>query len=346
MVTCNCGRVFSSTHGWNAHKYYCNDYVDSLSEHDKVDILERKRIKQEHKDNKRKQKQAEFLKTAKRCPVCNNLVTNMLNNTTYCSKKCASVARYANFSDEHKHNLQQRSAAVRLQNLAKRNQEKQASFASENHKCEQCGIILTQIFASGRFCSKRCSDLYCANYNRIHREEARARTAALWKNAEMRNKYIESQHRAMAEGRWPSMMQSSSPSYPEKYWMAILDDENIRYTYDYVVKHSDLGIKADKLTWYKLDFYLHDYNLDLEIDGSQHNEQVEHDKLRDDRLEQGGYLVYRIPWKGHWYVDEQLAELKCYLESISPDSSTGKNKKADEWGIIRITESDFRTQYM
>ena len=38
--------------------------------------------------------------------------------------------------------------------------------------------------------------------------------------------------------------------------------------------------------------------IDLEIDGKQHKYQdrVQHDKLRDKRLRENGYLVYRIDW--------------------------------------------------
>lgn len=112
------------------------------------------------------------------------------------------------------------------------------------------------------------------------------------------------------------MMQSNTPSYPEQYWMNVLDNAKIPYEYNYLIRHSELGVTEGKLTWYKLDFYLRDYNVDLEIDGTQHQEQVEHDRLRDTRLENSGYKVYRIPWKGHEAVNQQLQDFLDYLASI------------------------------
>lgn len=316
MIVCNCGKEFKSNQGFNAHRYYCSIYVDNLPECERSAILERKKIKEQEKSERSQKKLQDFLAQNKRCKICGNPITRIDNNAKYCSKSCSAKARYSNLSDEVKvdttNKLKNGNKAARE---LKRIQEA-IEFKNAMHRCEQCNRVMEIKFASGRFCSKECSDMYCANYGKLHREEASIRTKELWSNPDCRSRFLAGQQKAIDEGRWPCMMHSSEPSYPEKYWMDVLATENIRYVYNFLVKHSDIGVEAPKLTWYKLDFYLIDYNVDLEIDGSQHDDQVEHDRLRDARLIDGGYLVYRIPWKGHWKVAEQLADLRSYLTSI------------------------------
>lgn len=46
------------------------------------------------------------------------------------------------------------------------------------------------------------------------------------------------------------------------------------------------------------------------------------------------------------YTPGSIAKDTMFLITDDPNSSTSKNQKADEWGIIKITENDFRAQYM
>ena len=347
MIECICGKQFNNQRGFNAHRFYCPTYVSNLSKSEKEVILSRKAANEAKKEDRRQKKLKESEENAHACPICGNIVINVANRTECCSRRCAGKLRQIRFTDAYKHDLIKKATQSRQSKYESQRKQRELRFIQERHACEQCRKLMTMMFGSGRFCSKQCSDQYCAEYGRLHREEFSERTKKLWEDPMKRNAFLSGQHRAIAEGRWPSMMKSNTPSYPETYWMQILSSKNIEYEYDYLVKHSDLGVTSDKLTWYKLDFYLPNYNVDLEIDGSQHAEQVEHDKLRDFRLTNAGYKVYRIPWKGYWKVAEQLDHLKEFLQSIDdPNSSTDKNKKADAWGIVKITESEFRSRYM
>lgn len=51
---------------------------------------------------------------------------------------------------------------------------------------------------------------------------------------------------------------SKGPSYPEKYWKNVLDNNNISYEEQY------------QISLYTLDFAIVDLKIDLEIDGNQH----------------------------------------------------------------------------
>ena len=50
--------------------------------------------------------------------------------------------------------------------------------------------------------------------------------------------------------------------------------------------------------------------------------------------------------KSHGYIPGSIAKDTQFLITDDPNSSSSKNKKADEWGITKITEHDFRNQYM
>ena len=102
-------------------------------------------------------------------------------------------------------------------------------------------------------------------------------------------------------------------SYPERFWMEVLDNNNIRY------------IKEDFSTKkYFLDFLIfkNDKKIDLEIDGKQHNYRVEHDKKRDEYLTNLGYIVYRVKWnnintiEGKSLMKDKISSFLFFYENI------------------------------
>lgn len=103
------------------------------------------------------------------------------------------------------------------------------------------------------------------------------------------------QQTLITEGKHQGWKSRNTKSYAEKFWKEVLDNNNIPYQEEYVLKKSDLGI--DSLSNFFLDFLLPG-NIDLEIDGKQHNyeDRKEHDKERDAILSQHGYTIYRIQW--------------------------------------------------
>lgn len=77
-------------------------------------------------------------------------------------------------------------------------------------------------------------------------------------------------------------------SYPEKFWMKVLENNKISFIHE----------KPESR--YFLDFFIQKDNLkiDLEIDGKQHTyaDRKRSDKIRDKVLRKAGYLVYRVKW--------------------------------------------------
>lgn len=78
-------------------------------------------------------------------------------------------------------------------------------------------------------------------------------------------------------------------SYPEKFWMGVLDNNLIPYIKEKYVFNK-----------YFLDFFIekNGVKIDLEIDGKQHlyEDRKLHDKIRDKLLTENGIIVYRIAW--------------------------------------------------
>ena len=90
-------------------------------------------------------------------------------------------------------------------------------------------------------------------------------------------------------GTWKTWQSRNTTSYAEKFWIEVLDNNNISYTREFFY---------DKK--YFLDFMIvkNGKILDLEIDGHQHiyDERKEHDQERDEYLTKHNVIVYRIPW--------------------------------------------------
>jgi very-short-patch-repair endonuclease len=106
-------------------------------------------------------------------------------------------------------------------------------------------------------------------------------------------------------------------SYPEQFFMTVLNNNNIKFKHNYPINKKNLGLNNS--CNYFLDFFIEDKNIDLEIDGKQHKSRTEHDNFRDKILTENGYIVYRIKWKnintenGKQYMKNEINKfLKFY----------------------------------
>lgn len=94
--------------------------------------------------------------------------------------------------------------------------------------------------------------------------------------------------RLMMEGKIKPWMSQAELSFPEKFWIGVLNNNLIPF---------ESQVKEYP---YRLDFLIekNGTKLDLEIDGGQHQfiENKIHDEERDALLKSRGFKVYRIPW--------------------------------------------------
>lgn len=123
------------------------------------------------------------------------------------------------------------------------------------------------------------------------------------------------QAKLLAEGRHKGWISRNISSFPETFWSKVLDNNGITYEREFVV----IWGNPQKGERYFLDFLLKrgDKLIDLEIDGGQHKlaENKEHDKARDAKLVNLGYIVYRIDWN-EVKTEEGKLRMKEKIESF------------------------------
>ena len=134
--------------------------------------------------------------------------------------------------------------------------------------CKICGNEFYSQRKSSCHCSSKCSH----------------------QDPEIKEKLRQKQLLLISEGKHQGWQSRNIRSYPEKFWKEVLDNNHILYEQESYIRQYK----------YFLDFLIKKNNIliDLEIDGSQHKRPnvIEKDKIRDERLKDIGYIIYRIPW--------------------------------------------------
>lgn len=101
------------------------------------------------------------------------------------------------------------------------------------------------------------------------------------------------------EGTFSGWKSRNIISYPEKFWIKVLNNNHIDFIKEYHLDNK-----------YFLDFYIEKNGIyiDLEIDGKQHKyeDRLIHDKIRDEYVSSKNILVYRIDWNEIKSIDGSL----------------------------------------
>lgn len=143
---------------------------------------------------------------------------------------------------------------------------------------------------------------------------------------ELRDKISLSMKKAHREGRAHNIGKSrwnNSPSYPEKFFMRVIENEFSDKNY---VREYPIGI-------YSIDFAWIDKKIAIEIDGQQHDkkEYRERDKRKNKLLNEKGWKVLRIRWEDmmgnskYWislaknFVDEQTEHIVLMRDTIGEE---------------------------
>lgn len=180
-------------------------------------------------------------------------------------------------------------------------QSKIELWISEKHTCEKCGKVMTEKYASGRFCSKSCSKSF----------------SALSNNDQRKSNLSKSLVKAIEEGRHRPTFTSSHGNYIERYWSFILSN-----TYNLNVEKQHRVSKEifdNNNHFYYLDILVEGF-IDLEIDGPYHD--VKRDAIRDAYLMKNGYIVYRVdyinPRKEKDKVLKQIEDFVNWIKNEYP----------------------------
>lgn len=230
----------------------------------------------------------------KTCENCSSLHNGQYGSGRFCSSKCAR-----GFSTKNKRSEINEQVSKKLSGRG---------ICVIHKQCEYCNKMfsITYRFAkrNQKYCSSACNakalgqDIeYCKKLSAIANERVRLGLHKGWQNRKIR-------------------------SYPELFFENVLIENNIKFESEFKIKKSKLGLKCAMN--YFLDFYLPEYNIDLEIDGKQHEikERKIKDKIRDDALVKFGIYVYRIKWKNpinevnNQYIKNEINQLILFLKNL------------------------------
>ena len=273
VYVCECGKKFNNSQAFNGHKGHCKIHLGEEKYNKNHDLtLVKQEAMVKASSNKRTElsnikKQAmvdEWRKSNPKCEKCGKLMTEYYGSGRFCSSVCAHSRKLTKSSREQ--------IAHALNTIP--HPHRMTTKIIIPKYCKLCGKELWQKNTSGycRFCISKAPELH------DKRVEASKKGA---------------QHK-IQNGTHVGWQSRNTTSYPEQFWMKVLDNNNISYQHNFPVK------KADNINNYFLDFYIevNDARIDLEIDGKQHGykDRKESDKIRNEYLASQGYLIYRIKW--------------------------------------------------
>lgn len=223
-------------------------------------------------------KQVKYPFIEKECPVCRNKFTTQLGNRDEketCSRGCSNVY----FSDKRHTEESNKKTSESIKKyllsvgrplLTKTEyvKGKKVIIPLLKIKCVICGVERTAIRKNQKCCSNKC--------------------AAVLKNRDP-NYHINLKagvQKAVKEGRHKGWKTRNILSYPEKFFIKVLNNNGIKFE------------PNKPFMTYFLDFGIGDKMIDLEIDGKQHKypDRKESDAARDKTLVDNGWKVYRIEW--------------------------------------------------
>ena len=205
----------------------------------------------------------------------------------FCSIKCSKLYAHK-FVDRQKvsDTLKAKNNIIRKHICPKCGKEFEDKSLSTQKFCPSCNTGIITTIKDKKYTDSVCvicgKSFYCKHNKKITCSDECYRKL-LSKKVQERIK----------NGTHKGWMSRKIISYPEKFFMTVLKNNNIEYKHNYTVHKKDLGI--NEASCYFLDFLLEN-KFDLEIDGDQHKFRKDSDHKRDELLTKNGYTVYRIPW--------------------------------------------------
>lgn len=262
------------------------------------------------------------------------------------------VEKFTNYVDQecpYCHRLLTTTSAYTL-HLRKCKQNPESEWCQSHQKvCPKCG----KSFVGDRtFCSRHCANGHVESAEQIEKMKSTLHSTLFrqgrlhcnkkekrfcegcqkeisWENKfpycnSCRRKYVpysEEAKRKQSEklkGRSRWNIHRNQISYAEKFWINVLNNNEIPFEREYPVK------KLDNIHCYFLDFFIerNGKKLDLEIDGKQHEYRKESDRNRDVYLSSKDFIVYRIPWneinseKGKLLMKEKIDKFLVFYQKL------------------------------
>jgi very-short-patch-repair endonuclease len=225
------------------------------------DIIEKNNISISHWDSHKKIRKYPYIE--KECPVCKSIFTTQSGHkkeTYTCSYKCSNI-HFSNKRHTNKSN-QKKSESAKQHYLSI------GILPPIKIKCIICGKEKISKNKNQKCCSNKCA--------------AKLKS----QDPEYIKKQRDIQLERVANGTHNGWSSRNILSYPEKFFISVLNNNNIKF------------IANKPFMGYFLDFAIEDKMIDLEIDGKQHKyaDRINSDIARDKVLTDNGWKVYRIEW--------------------------------------------------
>lgn len=268
-----------------------------------------------------------------KCNFCDKPLNYCKKNNKFCSSSCA--AKYNNsgrvLSDKTKNKIRKALVKDKIINPTDKTNKIE-------RKCSVCNNIFEpERIKSGRLSRTKFCSINCCEKGKMRNENSNIKlkcsicgieftVKTISNNRLSRSKYcsIECQNKDASnrmklkanEGSLKGWSSRNITSYPEKFFINVLNNNNIKFQHNHPVNKRNLGL--DDSCNFFLDFYIEDKKIDLEIDGNQHKYRREHDEKRDKLLKENGFIVYRIQWKninsdnGKKYMKEEINKFLEY----------------------------------
>lgn len=221
-----------------------------------------------------------YLENPKKCRYCNKTIPYEKRGNSFCGSSCS--ATFYNLGSKASEEQKKKTSKT----LIERNKriKKEQGWTKKDNKwakkknddflkkkySENCLICNKKIDKKNK--TKLCQ--HCLRNSKYGKELTSKRTKKL-----------------MEEGKIKGWTSRNILSYPEEFWLKVLNNNNI-----YIDKPNKY------FRPYFLDFWIekNGIKIDLEIDGKQHDleERKESDAQRDIFLRENGFIVYRVKWNG------------------------------------------------
>lgn len=171
-----------------------------------------------------------------------------------------------------------RTSRIQIDSYEKR------KYTSASERIHVCRLCKKEYILNKKDNPLKATNTFCCHQHFIQWRSNRRKY-----DPEYCQKLSQSTKRLMAQGKIKPWQSRNIKSYAQKFFHKVLQLNHIPY------------ISQKYQSGYFLDFVIQTQRglIDLQIDGKQHWNQVQriqHDRIRDERLKQLGYDVYRIPW--------------------------------------------------
>ncbi len=243
-------------------------------------------------------KNTKYKRETKICPICESEFITIVDHRDEkytCSRSCTNKYFHHGINNP---NFNKDKYKDRYIKVSKSLEGKINKSPIIRPKCKKCDNLV-----------KRKNRIYCSNKCRS--------LDPLSEEAKL--KISEKAKFNMSIGRIKPWSSRNIESYPEKFFKKVLEVNGIEYEFNKLISKRDLGV--DEVGNYFLDFFIPEKNIDLEIDGNQHNYRKDHDELRDSRISKF-YRVYRIEWRniniqsGKDYIRNEINKFLEFYKSI------------------------------